>query len=99
MKRKRKKGDMTGLNIYANALHMIYKTFNNHRLYGSIGFKLPKIDNEMATFKLLSNFDTWIYKPQQMDWISLNTSNSFTEYEIDVYLDYILKNCIDKELY
>ena len=98
MKRKRTKGDITGLNIYANALHTIYKAFDKHRLYGSIGFRLPKVEKRETTFKEVSNFETWNYKPQQMDWININSNRTFTDYEIDDYLDYILKSCIDKEL-
>lgn len=99
LKRKRKKGDMTGLNVYANALHIIYKAFDKHRLYGSIGFKLPKEENEKTVYKKIIDFETWLYKPQQMDWININTSDNFTEFEIDSYLAYILKNCIDKQLH
>lgn len=97
-KRKRTKGDMTGLNIYANALHVIYKAMNNHRLYGSIGFKLPNEEKENSSFKFVKDSETWLYKPQQMDWISETTGNFLTDFEIDSYLEYILKTCIDKEL-
>ena len=98
-KRKRKKGDMKGLNIYANALHTIYKAMNKHRLYGSIGFKLPQEKQENIPFKMVSNFETWTYQPKEMDWINNSTGNQFTEYEMDAYLAYILKTCINKELH
>jgi len=98
-KKKRKKGDMTGLNIYANALHTIYKAMDKHRLYGSIGFKLPKEEKEEVAFKMVSDFETWKYKPKQMDWVNTENENCLTDYEIDSYLDYILKTCINKELH
>lgn len=97
-KRKRKKGDMTGLNIYANALHTIYKAMNNHRLYGSFGFKLPKSEKGDMSERTVSDYETWTYKPQHMDWINNVTGNNLTEYEIDGYLEYILKTCIDRKL-
>lgn len=98
-KRKRKKGDMKGLQIYANALHTIYKAMKNHRLYGSIGFKLPEtIEDTSDPFKAVYNCEKWLYKPKLMDWISTTSGKSFTEYEIDAYLEYILNTQIDKEL-
>lgn len=100
-KRKRKRGDMTGLNVYANALHSIYMAMDKHRLYGSFGFKLPddEVENESSSFKLVSNYETWNYRPQQMDWVNDETGKNLTEYEIDGYLEYILKSCIDVELH
>jgi hypothetical protein len=98
-KKRRKKGDMSGLQIYANALHIIYKAMNKHRLYGSIGFKLPKAtENKNEPYKAVSNCQEWIYKPKLMDWINTSSGKCFTEYEIDGYLEYILKTCIDKQL-
>jgi hypothetical protein len=98
-KKKRKKGDLTGLQIYANALHIIYKAMRNHRLYGSIGFKLPNTtENKNEPYRAVSNGEKWLYKPKKMDWISTSTGKHFTEYEIDGYLEYILKTQIDKEL-
>lgn len=98
-KKKRKKGDMTGLQIYANALHIIYKAMNKHRLYGSIGFKLPKTTtNKNESFKAVSNWEEWLYKPKLMDWISTSSGKCFTEYEIDGYLEYLLKTQMDRKL-
>lgn len=97
-KRKRKRGDMTGINIYANALHTIYKAMNNHRLYGRFGFILPSTDNENSSFRAVSIYETWLYKPKQMDWVNNDTGDYLTDYEIDGCLEYILKSCIDKEL-
>ncbi len=97
-KRKRVKGDMTGLKIYANALHTIYKALDNHRLFSSFGFILPKAETKETSARTVSNFDTWIYKPKLMDWKNSITGKLFTEYEIDSYLEFILKTCIDKEL-
>ncbi|MCA9380908.1 protein rep, partial [Candidatus Dojkabacteria bacterium] len=98
-KRKRNRGDMVGLKVYARALHNIYNAMNNHRLYGSIGFKLPEVENENISFKYVSNYESWTYQPQQMDWINNETEKKFTEYEIDSYLEYILKTCMDKETF
>lgn len=87
---------MTGLNIYANALHTIYKALDRHSLFSSFGFNLPESETKETSERTISNFDTWIYKPKLMDWENSETGKLFTEYEIDSYLEYILNNCIDK---
>ena len=98
-KRKRKKGDLAGLQIYARGLHTIYKAFKGTRLFGSIGFKLPKeATNTDTAFKTVSDYEEWHYQPQVMDWVNTDTGQLLTEYEIDPYLKYILKTQIDKEL-
>ena len=97
-KRKRTKGDMKGLHIYANALHTIYNAFDKHHLFSRFGFKLPEgIETETSTQEF-DNFDEWKYEPKLMDWVNTDTGKLLTEYEIDSYLDYILKNCINLEL-
>lgn len=98
-KMKRKKGDMTGLNIYANALHIIYKAMDKHRLFGSFGFILPKTESTKSSTRVISDFETLKYQPKEMDWIDVATGEKLTEYKIDGYLEYILKTCINIELY
>ena len=97
-KKKRKKGDMTGLNIYANALHTIYKAMDKHRLFSSFGFKLPTQPISDSSERLVSDFENWTYNPKLMDWVSNDSGKLLTEYEIDGYLEYILKTRIDKVL-
>ncbi|MBL4662692.1 MAG: hypothetical protein JKY22_03845 [Flavobacteriaceae bacterium] len=89
---------MTGLNIYANALHTIYKAFDKHHLLSRFGFKLPKSTKSQTTERTISDFENWTYKPKLMDRVNDENGKLLTEYEIDGYLEYILKTCIDKEL-
>lgn len=99
-KRKRQKGDMTGLQIYAKALHTMYKAFRKHSLYGSIGFKLPpELNKQETAFKTVSDYEEWHYLLQVMDWVSTNTRQLLTAYEIDPNLEHILKTQIDKEIF
>ena len=97
-KRRRAKGDMTGLKIYANALHQIYKAFDKHHLFRNFGFNLPDESEYETTERLVNEFDSWTYKPKLMDWTNNITGKQLTEYEMDGYLEYILKECIDMEL-
>jgi len=97
-KRKRAKGDMTGLNIYANALHTIYKAFDRHQLFSSFGFKLPENEKVKSSERVVTDFENWIYKPKLMDWVNEETGKLLTEYQIDGYLEYILKTQIEMEL-
>ena len=98
-KRKRKRGDLNGLNIYAKGLHTIYKAFDNHQLFKSFGFSLPKQTYKTNTTQVVSNFDVWKYRIDEMDWVNTSTGNYLTDYELDKNLDYLLKTCIDKVLY
>ncbi|QCX00115.1 hypothetical protein FGM00_08360 [Aggregatimonas sangjinii] len=97
-KRKRKKGDMTGLQIYANALHTIYKAFDKHHLYNRFGFKLPKSEMAAKSARVVDDFEKWEYNFKLMDWINNDTGRMLTEYEMDSYLEFILNTQIDKEL-
>ncbi len=97
-KRKRSKGDMTGLHIYAKALHTIYKAFDKHHLYSSFGFQLPKKSKIDINIQEVNEFEQWEYNPKLMDWINIDTGRLLTEYEMDGYLEYILKTFTDKEL-
>ncbi|RDK85451.1 protein rep [Marinirhabdus gelatinilytica] len=86
-KRKRKKGDMTGLHIYANALHTIYKAFDRHHLFSSFGFKLPEVVEHESTERIVKEFEKWQYSPKLMDWVNNDTGKLLSEYEIDGYLE------------
>ena len=97
-KRKRTKGDMTGLQIYAGALHTIYKAFDGHHLFSRFGFKLPENIDKEITIKEVSDFENWEYNHKQMDWINMKTGKLLTEYEIDHKLENLLKSCIDLEI-
>lgn len=97
-KRKRIKGDMKGLHVYANALHTIYKAFDKHHLFSRFGFKLPEEEETENTSQEIYDFEQWKYVPKLMDWINCDTGKLLTEYEMDGYLEYILKTCTDKEL-
>lgn len=97
-KRKRKRGDLDGLSIYANALHSIYKAMSNHRLYGSFGFKLSNKEKPTTNVKLVNDFQTWKYQHKYMDWVNTSTGKRLTEYDIDSKLEQLLNTCIDTEL-
>ena len=97
-KRKRSRGDMTGLQIYAGALHTIYKAFDKHHLFTKFGFQLPREEKKVSSVREIYDFANWQYQPELMDWVNKQTGELLTEYEIDGYLEYILSTKIDKEL-
>jgi hypothetical protein len=49
----------------------------------------------LKKYMILKNGST---TTKQMDWIHCDTGKLLTEYEMDGYLEYILKSCTDKEL-
>jgi len=97
-KRKRQKGNLNGLSIYANGLHTIYKAFDNHQLFKSFGFSLPNQELKTTSTQLIFNYDVWKYRINDMDWVNTSTGKYLTDYELDANLDYILKTSIDKVL-
>lgn len=97
-KRKRKKGDMTGLQIYAGALHTIYKAFDKHHLFSRFGFTLKDNTEKDITIREVSDFEKWEYNSKQMDWVNKDTGKLLTEYEIDHKLENLLKTCINLEV-
>ncbi len=98
-KRKRSKGDMTGLQVYAKAMHTIYKAFDKHHLFSRFGFQLPKKTITETTTKEVNEYEKWEYSPKLMDWVNSDTGKLLTEYEIDHKLEYLLKTCIDLKLH
>lgn len=94
-KRKRQKGDLNGLNIYANGLHTIYKAFDSHQLFKSFGFKLTKQELRKNTTQVIRKYDVWKYRIKDMDWVNTSTGNYLTDYELDIDLEYLLKTSID----
>ncbi len=87
---KRRKGDLSGLKIYAAALHTIYKAMKQHRLYGSFGFKLGNGKTRPNQARFVQNYDTWKYDQKTMDWINTITGKRLTEFEIDEKLQLLL---------
>ncbi len=98
-KRKRQRGDLNGLNIYAKGLHTIYKAFDNHQLFKSFGFQLPDQLLKTNMSKMVSNYDIWEYDLSNLDWVNSITGKNLTDYNIDTQLEYLLKTSIDKELF
>ncbi|MGS2726531.1 protein rep [Psychroserpens sp. BH13MA-6] len=98
-KRKRKRGDLKGLSIYAKGLHTIYKAIDNHQIFKSFGFTLPKQAYKTDTTQVISNYHVWRYRIEDMDWVDTSTGNYLTDYELDKSLDYLLKTSIDKTLF
>jgi len=98
-KPRRAKGDMTGLKIYANALHTIYMAINKHHLFSRFGFKLPESLKPQSTERIISEFENWTYTQSFLDWVNDNNGKLLTEYEMDGYLEYFLKTHIDKVIY
>lgn len=97
-KRKRTRGDLSGLHIYAHALHNIYKAFDKHHLFGRFGFKLPEGSMPEIHVQQVDEFDKWEYNSKLMDWVNIDTGSLLTEYEMDGYLEYILNTYINKEI-
>lgn len=98
-KRKRSRGDLDGLSLYAKGLHTIYKAFDNHQLFKSFGFKLPTEIKKTKKSQSVTEYKVWKYRVAEMDWINTINGKHLTEYEIDNNLENLLKYSIDKVLY
>lgn len=97
-KRKRKKGDLKGLKIYAKALHNIYKAFDRRKLFVNFGFNLDEENGVLPIINEVQEFESWKYNAKEMDWINTATGKKLTEYQIDYQLENLLKDYIDLEL-
>ena len=98
-KKKRSKGNLDGLTLYAKGLHTIYKAFDSHQLFKSFGFRLPEENKKTTNSKSIAKYDVWKYRIKDMDWVNTSTGSYLTDYELDYGLDYLLKNSIDKVLF
>ena len=70
-KRKRKKGDLKGLKIYANALHNIYKAFDKHKLFVNFGFNLGENSEITNIAKDVQEFENWKYNARKWTGLTL----------------------------
>ncbi|WP_299600266.1 protein rep [uncultured Aquimarina sp.] len=99
-KRRRTRGDLNGLSIYAKGLHVIYKAFEHRQLFKSFGFKLKDMEIENSTTaQSVGDYELWKYRIDKMDWVNESTGEYLTDYELDVKLEYLLQNSIDTSLY
>ena len=98
-KKKRKNGKRTiPPKIYANALDNILAAMKGYRIFDRFGFNLPHQMSKEATFKLVENYETWLFPQDATDWINPETGETLTGYLPPAQLSYLLNDCIDKKL-
>lgn len=97
-KKKRKKGDVSQLYIYARALDNILQAFSGHRLFERFGFNLPKVESNISPSRLITDYETFVFYPKENDWTNEENFQSLSGYTIPLDLKYLLTECINKSL-
>lgn len=85
--------------IYAYALDNILTAMKDKRIFDRFGFNLPKQTPKQPSFKLIDNFEKWIFSSFATDWINPNTGECLTGYLQRIQLSYLLNECIDITLH
>lgn len=81
--------------IYASALDNILVAMKGKRIFERFGFNLPHQSPKEATFKLVENYETWLFPKDASDWINPETGEALTGYLPPLQLSYLLNECIN----
>lgn len=76
--------------IYAAGLHAIYKAMEGHRLFGSVGFKLPSKAVSNGKGRSVKEFDNWFFDTNIADYVNIETGQVMTYFMPDLGLETIL---------
>jgi plasmid rolling circle replication initiator protein Rep len=95
---KNKKGSSFAPIIYAKALDNIFVAMKSQRIFDRFGFNLPQQKQKEPSTKLLFDFKTYIFNTNATDWINQNTGEYLTGYSQPIELQYLLKDCVNKQL-
>lgn len=85
--------------IYAHALHNIFKALKSKRIFERFGFDLPKQQKKENSTKLITDIQEFIFPKDATDWIDPNTGQNLTGYSQPFELQYLLNECINTEIY
>jgi Replication protein len=83
--------------VYVSALDNIFTAMMGHRIFDRFGFNLPDEFKAKSSgqFKVLTQFDEWLYSPFAADWVSRETGAALSNYKIGSDLISILDNNLD----
>lgn len=98
LQKKSKQKTKTSPMIYARALDNILVAMKGKRIFERFGFNLPKNTPPIANWKLVIDFENWIFSNNAADWINPDTGEALTGYLPPLELSYLLSECINKEL-
>lgn len=84
--------------IYAKALDNIFVSMKNQRIFDRFGFNLPKQVKKENSSRFIDNYKTYVFEPSSTDWIDQNTGKCLTGYLQPIELEYLLNDCINKQL-
>ena len=68
------------------------------RIFDRFGFNLPQQNKKENSSKLLFNFKTYVFASSATDWIDKTTGECLTGYLQPIELEYLLNDCINKNL-
>lgn len=89
------KSKTKGSKIYAAALDNIFSAMKGHRIFDRFGFNLPKCLQPETRICQLSNYEDWVFSPEQQDWINERTGIKLSGHLIPADLEILLKERID----
>ena len=97
--RRKPRGKSGEHKIYAYALHNILTAMSGRRLFDRFGFNLPPQKPNQPNYKLIQDFDEWLFPPDMNDWINPQTGECLTGYLQPLELSYLLSECVDLSLH
>lgn len=93
--KSKSKGDR---DIYAAALHNIFRAMKGRRIFDRFGFNLPKERIREYKSKEVRNFVNWKYNNRLGNWERDEGDEVLTTYKMPFMLEFLLENHIDKSL-
>lgn len=84
--------------IYAQALHNIFKALKGKRIFERFGFDLPKQPKKENSTKLITDIQEFVFPKDSNDWTDPNTGQKLTGYSQPYELQFLLNECINTEI-
>lgn len=96
----KKHGDPNNMQIYAKALYNIFKAMKGKRIFDRFGFDLPKQNqSNLSNTQFAEKVEEWYFDLAQTDWINSNTGERLANYHLNSFLQAVLNNGINTEMY
>jgi len=84
-------------NIYVKALYNIFDAMKGLRIFDRFGFDLPKIKTDRYAPRIVTNYQTWEYAPENFDWLNTETNRALSGFIPTHELLNLIENKIDIE--
>ncbi len=85
--------------VYMKAMYNIITAMKGERIFDRFGLNMQKKDNESkGLVREVTEYDSWVYDPENADWFSEQTGQVFAHYTPDIELQNMLANNIDMEV-